>query len=144
VKCIHFGLSLNPKNSYFSMTKGKLLVHIVSKVGVKINPKRVEKIKHIYICRNRKEVQDFLSRINFLRKIVPNIVDIVRHITNMLKKYHEVNWTPEARESFQTIKESLGKSPILVSPNYDKYFFMFYCASKHTIVVVLLQKNDVS
>jgi hypothetical protein len=30
-KCRKFGLSLNPKKSYFSMTEGKLLGHIVSK-----------------------------------------------------------------------------------------------------------------
>ena len=31
VKCHKFGLSLNPKKSYFAMTEGKLLGHIVSK-----------------------------------------------------------------------------------------------------------------
>jgi hypothetical protein len=60
----------------------------------------------------------------------------------MLKKNHEVKWTPEAREYFQIIKEALGESPVLVSPNYDKDFFIFSFASEHTIVVVLLQKND--
>jgi hypothetical protein len=67
---------------------------------------------------------------------------MVRHITNMLKKNHEVKWTPEAREYFQIIKEELGESPFLVSPNYDKYLFIFSFASEHTIVLVLLQKND--
>jgi hypothetical protein len=41
VMCEKFGLSLNPKNSYFSMIEGNLLGHIVSKEGVKIDPKRV-------------------------------------------------------------------------------------------------------
>jgi hypothetical protein len=60
----------------------------------------------------------------------------------MLKKNHEVKWTPEARKYFQKIREALGISPVLVNQNHDKGFFMFYFASKHTIVVVLLQKND--
>jgi len=34
VKCKKFVLSMNPKKSYFSMTKGKPLGHIVSKEGV--------------------------------------------------------------------------------------------------------------
>jgi hypothetical protein len=42
VKCRKFGLSLNPKKSYFSMTEGNLLGHIVLKEGVKIDPKRLE------------------------------------------------------------------------------------------------------
>jgi hypothetical protein len=90
----------NPKKSYFYMIEGKLLGHILSKEGVKIDPERVEEINHISIPIYIKEVQAFMRRIKFLRIFVPNIVEIVRHITNMLKKNHEVKWTPEAREYF--------------------------------------------
>jgi len=38
VKCRRFGLSLNPKKYYFSMTEGNLLGHIISKEEVKIDP----------------------------------------------------------------------------------------------------------
>jgi len=38
LKCRRFGLSLNPKKSLFSMQEGKLLGHIVSVEGVKIDP----------------------------------------------------------------------------------------------------------
>jgi hypothetical protein len=38
-KCRKFGLSLNPKKSHFSMQEGKLLGHIVSKDGIKVDPK---------------------------------------------------------------------------------------------------------
>jgi hypothetical protein len=36
----------------------------------------------------------------------------------------------------------LGESPVLVIPNYDKDFLVFSFSSEHTIVVVLLQKNE--
>jgi hypothetical protein len=49
-----FGLSLNPKKSHFVMQKGKLLGHIVSQDGIKIDPKRVEAIETINIPRNIK------------------------------------------------------------------------------------------
>jgi hypothetical protein len=38
VKCRRFGLFLNPKKYYFSMTEANILGHIVSKEGVKIDP----------------------------------------------------------------------------------------------------------
>ena len=44
LKCRRFGLSLNPKKSLFSMQEGKLLGHIVSAEGVRIDPDRVEAI----------------------------------------------------------------------------------------------------
>jgi len=48
-KCIKFGISLNPKKSNFSMDEGKLLGHIISKDGIKIDPSRVEEILKIDI-----------------------------------------------------------------------------------------------
>jgi len=33
-KCREFGISLNPKNTIFTMEEGKLLGHIISKDGV--------------------------------------------------------------------------------------------------------------
>jgi hypothetical protein len=41
LKCKSFGISLNPKKSLFAMQEGKLLGHIVSVEGVRINPNRV-------------------------------------------------------------------------------------------------------
>jgi hypothetical protein len=55
-KCRKFSLSLNPKKSHFAMQEGKLLGHIVSREGIKIDPKRVEGIDTINIPRNRKEI----------------------------------------------------------------------------------------
>jgi hypothetical protein len=43
LKCRRFGLSLNRKKSLFSM-EGKLLGHILSTGGVRIDPSRVEAI----------------------------------------------------------------------------------------------------
>jgi hypothetical protein len=38
-KCRKFDLSLNPKKSHFTMKEGNLLGHIVSKEGIKVDPK---------------------------------------------------------------------------------------------------------
>ena len=84
-KCRRYGLSLNPQKSLFALEEGKLLGHIVTKDGVKIDPKRVEVINNIAFPRNKKEVQVFLGHINFLRRFIPNYVEIVRNITYILK-----------------------------------------------------------
>jgi hypothetical protein len=55
-KCRKFGLSLNPKKSHFAMQEGNILGHIVSKYGIKIDPKRFEAIDTINIPRNKKEI----------------------------------------------------------------------------------------
>ena len=69
----------------------------MTKYGVKIDPKRVEVINGISLPRNKEEVQVFLGRINFLRRFIPNYAEIVRHITDMLKKNNEGKWSHESR-----------------------------------------------
>jgi hypothetical protein len=118
------------------------LGHIVSRDGIKIDPKRVEAIDTINIPRNRKEIQSFLGKNIFLRRFIPNFAEIVKLITDMLKKDSEVKWTTEAKASFECIKKVIGEASVLASPDYMKEFLIFSFASEHTITVVLLQKND--
>jgi hypothetical protein len=82
-KCRKFSLSLNPKKSHFAMQECKLLGHIVSNDGIKVDPKRVEAIDLINIPRNRKYIQSFLGKINFLRRFIPNFAEIIILITNV-------------------------------------------------------------
>ena len=102
-----FGLSLNPKKSFFALEEGKLLGHIVSKQGVNIDLARVEAIQTIPLPRSKKDIQRFLGKINFLGIFVPNYAKIVRNITEMLKKNAEVRSDKEEREAFARIKEAL-------------------------------------
>jgi hypothetical protein len=96
-KCKKIGLSLNPKKSLFAMKEGKLLGHIVSTKGLNIYPIRVEAIQALSLPRSKKEVQSFLGKINFLRRFVSNFVELVKHITTMLRKGNKAKWTFESR-----------------------------------------------
>jgi hypothetical protein len=85
-KCRKFGISLNPKKSNFVVKEGKLLGHIISRDGIKIDPNRVAAIQKISTPRRKKEVQSFLGRINFLRRFIPNLAEIIKHITKHVKE----------------------------------------------------------
>jgi hypothetical protein len=141
-KCRKFGLSLNPKKSHFSMQEGKLLGHIVSKDRIKVDPKLFEAIDLINIPRIRKEIQYFLEKIHFFRRFIPNFVEIIKLITNMVKKDNEVKWTVEAKSYFEHVKKSIGEALVLLSPVYTKKFLIFSFSSEHIFASVLLQKNE--
>ena len=53
-KCRKFGLSLNPKKSFFVVEEGKLLGHIVIEKRICVDPTRVEAIQTIALPRNMK------------------------------------------------------------------------------------------
>jgi hypothetical protein len=144
LKCRQFGISLNPKKSHFSLKKGKLLSHIVSVGGVKIDLARVEEIQRLSIPRSKKCIQSLLSKIIFVRRFIPNFIELVKHITSMLKKGSEIKWTDNARSSFQDIKQAIMESPTLISLDYTKKFYIFSFSSYDTVATILLQKDDES
>ena len=60
-----------------------MLGHIISE-GIKIDPKRIDGILNISHPRNLKELQYFIGKINFLRRFIPNLAELLRNMTNML------------------------------------------------------------
>jgi hypothetical protein len=141
LKCRRFGLSLNPKKSLFAMKERKLLGHIVSTEGVRIDPSRMEEIQTLTLPRSRKEVQSFLGKVNFLRRFVSNFVELVKKITVMLRKGNAVKWTDDPREYFKQIKKVLTEAPVLIRPDYSEDFMIFSFSSFDTMESILLQKN---
>ena len=117
-KCRKYGLSLNPEKSLFAMEEGKLLGHIISKDGIHIDPAHVQAIQQINLHQNKKEIQSFNGKMNFLCRFVPNLVEHLREITNMLKKDSQVKWMEEAVKSFNLVKLAFSSAPVLVSLDY--------------------------
>ena len=60
----------------------------------------------------------------------------------MLKKDSEVNWSKQAKQAFENIKQALIEAPVLIAPDYTKDFTIFSFASEDTIAALLLQKNS--
>ena len=96
-KCRKYGLSLNPKKTLFGLQEDKLLGHIISKEGIRIKPKRIDGILQINHPRNIKELQSFIGKINFSRRFIPNLAELLRDMTNMLKR-EGVKWTLEEKK----------------------------------------------
>jgi hypothetical protein len=77
-----------------------------------------------------------------LRTFIPNFVEIIKLIIDMLKKNNEVKWTAEEKTSFECVNKYIGEAPVLVSPDYTKESLIFSFSSEYTIAVVILQKNE--
>jgi hypothetical protein len=58
-RCRSLGISLNPKKSIMGVFQGKLLGHIVSEDGVKIDPERIKGIQVVPLPPSKKAIQSF-------------------------------------------------------------------------------------
>lgn len=68
------------------MKEGKLLGHIIFKDRIRINPARVQAIHQLDFLRNKKEIQSFNWKINFLRRFIPNLIEHLKEMMWSTKK----------------------------------------------------------
>jgi hypothetical protein len=101
----------------------------------------VQAIQGVPLPQTNKSLQSFLGQINFLRRFIPNLFETMKPILKLLKKDARFEWTEEGRQDLKNIKDTIGKSLVLISLNYSKEFQIFSFASEDTIVEVLLQNN---
>ena len=141
-RCRRYGISLNPKKIIFSMEEGTMLGFVISLEGMTIDPGRVQSIKAIVLPHNKKAMQSFLGKINFVRRFISDFVEIVKPLQKMIKKDSNFKWKKERKEAFEKIKEAIVEAPTLRSPNFDHEFILYTFASDHSIAVVLTQKNE--
>ena len=85
-RCRKFGISLNPKVSTFGIDEGKLLGHIVSKEGIRIDPERAQAINIIAAPHNVASLQSFFGKIKFIQRFIPNLAELAKPLNALLKK----------------------------------------------------------
>jgi hypothetical protein len=76
--CRWYEISLNPKQSIFAIVEGTLLGFLISLDGITINPGKIESIKAIAPPHNKKAMQSFLGKINFVRRYFFDFAEIVK------------------------------------------------------------------
>ena len=84
--CQRYGISLNPKKSIFVIEEGTLLGFKISPYGITVDPGRIETIKSIAPPHNKKTMQSFLGKINFVRRLISDFAEIVKPPQEIIKK----------------------------------------------------------
>jgi hypothetical protein len=60
----------------------------------------------------------------------------------LLKKDYQFSWTKECQQSFDTLKQKMVITPILVFPNWRKEFYVHVDAYSITLGAVLAQPGE--
>lgn len=95
---------MNPKKRIFAIEEGTLLRFVISPNEITIDLGRIEAIKIITPPHNKKDMQSFLGKINFVRRFISDFKEIVKPLQEMIKKDSNFKWKKERKEAFDKIK----------------------------------------
>ena len=132
-------LKLKMEKCNFLKANLQYLGHIISGKGIEPVPEKLESIKKMPAPTSPKEVKQFLGLVGYYRKFVPRFADIARPLTTLTKKDIEFQWTDKCQTSFELLKETLMKEPILTYPNPKFPYILYTDASKYAWACVLTQ-----
>ena len=120
----------------------KYLGHIISKNKFKPLNDNLISIKNFPIPTTVKNVQQFLGKVNYYHKFIPNACKLLAPLYALLKKGTKFIWSDACNKSFQKVIKYLISDPILCMYNPNKQCLLFTDASRIGIAGVLMQQQD--
>ena len=104
-------------------------------------PEKLACIQEMPPPKTSKEVKQFLGVIGSYRKFIPRFSDLAQPLNALTRKNVSFEWTPICQESFELLKSSLMKEPILTYPNPNLPYVLFTDASRYAWACVLTQEK---
>jgi hypothetical protein len=83
-----------------------------------------------------------LGHTGYYRKFIKGYAQIIAPMENLLKKYCHFSWTEECQQSFDTLKQKMVTTPILVFPDWSKEFHVYVDAYSIALGAVLAQPGE--
>jgi hypothetical protein len=115
-------LYLRPEKCEFEKTKIEYLGVIISHNKVEMDPVKIAGVVDWLTPSNKKEVQSFVSFVDFYRRFIPGFSHHVRALFDLTMKDIRIIWGLPQEDSFMKLKELVTSAPVLVLPNDDLPF----------------------
>ena len=131
-------LRLNKKKSQIKCDSINYIGHILTKEGVKPDPKKVKAIQCMEAPKNKEDLRRFLGMLTYLSKFVPNLSQSSDPLRILLEKDAEWRWESEHAECYNRLKNQVTEAPVLQYFNTTEPLTISVDASSKGLGAVLL------
>ncbi|KAL5558871.1 hypothetical protein UlMin_035082 [Ulmus minor] len=140
-RCVDTNLVLNWEKCHFMVREGIVLGHRISVKGIEVDQAKIDVIKKLPPPTNVKGVRSFLGHAGFYRRFIKDFSKITKPLCELLVKDAVFDFSKECLHAFETLKEKLISSPIIVAPDWELPFTLMCDASDYAIGAVLGQRK---
>jgi hypothetical protein len=127
----------------FWMKQVAFLGHVISKGGIFVDPSKVQDVLSWNAPTSVDDIRSFLGLAGYYQWFIEGFSKISKPMTELLEKDKKFEWTSACEASFQELKKRLTTAPILVMPNMETSFSIYYDTSGQRLGCVLMQDGHV-
>src|SRR5438876_4175493 len=137
-----FRWKLNPEKCVFGVPSGKLLGFIVSYRDIEVNPEKLKDIFRMNSPTKLRDVQKLTGCMAALSRFVSRLGERAMPFYKLLKKQDKFQWTPEAQQAFDKLKEFLTKPLVLVPPMPEEPLLLYIAVTPHVVSTTIMVKRQ--
>jgi hypothetical protein len=134
------GMFVKLSKCAFGMESIDFLGHIVTKEGIKPDPKKTKAIAGMTAPTDAHGVRRFLGMASFYRRYIKDFAARTEGMRNLIHKDTIFKWTLNHDKEFEDIKKELISNPVMAYPNFREKFILATDASHKGLGAVLSQK----
>ncbi|GJR62104.1 putative reverse transcriptase domain-containing protein [Tanacetum coccineum] len=140
-----FGLTNAPadKKEHEEHLKAILELLKKEKLGIHVDPAKIESIKDWASPKTPTEIRQFLGLAGYYRRFIEGFSKIAKSMTKLTQKGVKFDWGEKEENAFQLIKQKLCSAPILALPEGSEDFVVYCDASHKGLGAVLMQREKV-
>ncbi|GJT22247.1 reverse transcriptase domain-containing protein [Tanacetum coccineum] len=140
-RCNDINLVLNCEKCHFMVKEGIVLRHKVFGASLEVDKAKIDVIFKLPPPTNVKGIRSFLGHAGFYRCFIKDFSKIACPLTKLLEKDTPFKFIDECHKAFNSLKEKLTCTPVIVSPNWNLAFELMCDASEYAVGAVLGQKD---
>jgi hypothetical protein len=134
-------LAAKPSKCFVGFDRLPYLGHEIGNGKMWPEDEKISKVKEATPPSTKKELRAFLGLTGFYRQYIKDYSSIATPLTDKTKKHEseKVKWDSDCQRSFDGLKESLCKKPVLCMPDHSLDFTLRTDASDRGLGAVLMQ-----
>lgn len=133
------GFRLKFSKCTFATDEVKYLGHIIKHNTIRPMNDNLISIKNFPIPKTPKNVRQFLGKITYYHKYIPNAATILDPLHNLLRKGQNFHWSDQCQKTFNKVKDLLCAESILAIFDSTLPIFIYTDASIQGVGAVLKQ-----
>lgn len=125
----------------FAKKSVRYLGHIIAKNKIQPLNDGLLAIKEFPIPSNRKQVRQFLGKVNYYHKFIPNCAERLEPLHHLLRKDTSFVWSENCTKAFEDLKHVLCSAPVLQIFDSNKDIVICTDASKMGVAAIMKQED---